>query len=69
MNQEFGDLFFNRPILYFGSYQEIQNENQIEDSLDSLFPFSLNVSCVYQIHHPTNLYLHWSDESELYQSE
>lgn len=64
MKQEYSDFFFNRPIMYFGSCQEVENEIESTQTLDPIFPFSINITYNHHVQYPTGLYLHWFDSPD-----
>ncbi len=56
MLQPNSDFFFIRPMIYFGSLPE---EEQEESEEECMFPFILEMDPNHPVQQKTGLYLHW----------
>ena len=59
MLQHNSDFFFGRPMIFYGSYQQISEDEACDEWEDVLHPFILDIDPKHPLKQSTGLYLHW----------
>lgn len=57
-------FLFSRPIAYFGSFQQLEEECEIDQESSSWnisVPLGIQINTTHPTHQTTGVYLHWFD--------
>ena len=60
MLQRHSDFFFRRPVIYFGSFDLVDDETVFEED-EIFYPFLLDIDPKHPLLQDTGLYLQWRD--------